>query len=688
MSLAKAGSFELLELLGEGGVGQVYSARDPVLGRQVAIKMLRHELSSDREFRDRFYGEAQRLGDLNHANITTLYGLHFVGDEPFMVMELVRGRTLKELREHVRRLPPRESLAALAQTLAGLAYAHRAGVIHRDIKPSNLMITDGGIVKIMDFGIARVRGSTHMTRAGQALLTPLYASPEQIRGEEVDERSDLYSLGVVFYEMLAGRPPFSAKSEYLLERAHLEDPPPPLAEQVPGLDPPIEAAVMRALAKDPEDRFASAEEFGRAVGARAIRGDAPDILQDFITAAFREAPADETRRISRTREPPAPPIPDPEDKNRFAASPPPSSTEGKGARAESSFPSQGQLARDLLREAPEEEALPADSARGERGGGAAAPIPEALSSPTSLPSPPLDPPVAARIRTEVSPSAAAFSRPRPRAPRRAAILGGVVLVLVLGLGYAGLRSWGWPPFAWLSAPRHIAAEEPPRRSNGPPRLPMVAPSGGSQAAPHPPPPPTPAVERPKTRSAAPAPPPKGVLPPSPKPPAAGTKIASVQPAKVQNPATRSAAPAPPSSRKPAAPVRIAVVEPPKGTPPKPAPPLGPSPFPRPKPDLAGFVTGAMSASMIKLGERWIELYGIDDATRNLRSHIEALKRYLAPAQGRVECYRKAPRKYQCYSGGRDLALLALRDGIARPARDAPAQYREAALRRVPRRRQP
>ena len=261
MSITTAGSFELLELLGEGGVGQVYSARDPVLGRQVAIKMLRHELSSDSEFRDRFYGEAQRLGDLNHPNITTLYGLHFAGDEPFMVMELVRGCTLKALRERTRRLPPRECLAVLAQTLAGLAYAHRAGVIHRDIKPSNLMITDGGIVKIKDFGIARVRGSTHMMRAGQALLTPLYASPEQIKGEEVDERSDLYSLGIILYEMLTGGKPYRAENPMAVIYKHRKDPLPQLAEGLQGLQPLLEGL----LAKRPEDRFGSALEAALAL---------------------------------------------------------------------------------------------------------------------------------------------------------------------------------------------------------------------------------------------------------------------------------------------------------------------------------------------------------------------------------------------------------------------------------------
>jgi tRNA A-37 threonylcarbamoyl transferase component Bud32 len=630
VSPAKAGSFELRELLGEGGVGQVYSARDPVLGRQVAVKMLRRELSEEREFRDRFYGEAQRLGDLNHPNITTLYGLYFEDDKPFMVMELVRGRTLKELREHVRRLPPRESLAVLAQTLAGLAYAHRAGVIHRDIKPSNLMITEGGIVKIMDFGIARVRGSTHMTRAGQALLTPLYASPEQIRGEEVDERSDLYSLGIVFYEMLAGRPPFTARSEYLLEKAHLEDPPPPLAAQVPGLDPAVAAAVMRALAKDPEDRFAGAEEFGRAVDARAIRGDAPEILQEFIAAAFRETPPDETRQLRRTIAPPV------------------------------------------------------------------------------QPSLPPAPPAAGATRAAASLPAVSLFRSRSKAPVPAAILGGIALALAVGIGYAGLRSWGPPAFHWLPAPGPIAAVTPPK-SAAPPSIkppaagPHVAsveppaikpPAKAAPSAPRPqgamprsikPPAAGPHVAsveppaiKPPARAAPPAPRPQGAMPPSIKPPAAGPHVASVEPPAIKPPA-KAAPSAPPAIKKPAAALRTASAE----------PPPAPSSLPRSKPDLAGVVKGAMSASTIKVGGRWIELYGIrDHSAQGSRRHIEAMARYLAPAQGRVECYRKALRTYQCYSGGKDLALLALRDGIAQPARDAPPEYREAALHRPPSRKRP
>ena len=186
MNGRRIGPYQLLDVLGEGGIGQVYMARDTVLGRHVAIKMLRPELEDrDRSFITRFHNEAQSLGDLGHANITTLYALHLEGQEPFMVMELVHGHTLEAVLARVHRFPVSESLAVVAQITAGLAFAHRRGVIHRDIKPANLMVTDAGVLKIMDFGIARVRGTRRLTRAGQMFGTLLYASPEQIKGNDV-----------------------------------------------------------------------------------------------------------------------------------------------------------------------------------------------------------------------------------------------------------------------------------------------------------------------------------------------------------------------------------------------------------------------------------------------------------------------------------------------------------------------
>jgi serine/threonine-protein kinase len=298
MAARTIGQFELDDApLGEGGVGQVYAARDRELGRAVAIKMLRPQWSRDRALVSRFRAEATNLARLSHPNITTLYSLLSEGQDSFMVMELVHGRTLEELLSQVGRLGLRESLAVIAQTAGGLAYAHQMGVVHRDIKPSNLMVTDSGLLKIMDFGIARVRGSQRLTRAGQLFGTLLYTSPEQIRGGEGDERSDIYALGIVLYEMLTGSPPFVSENEHELMTQHLERAPAPLAGRVPGLDPAAEAAVLRALAKTPEERFGSVAEFAVAVGAQAVRGEALDILRDCLAGAFRNVAPKGTRLL-------------------------------------------------------------------------------------------------------------------------------------------------------------------------------------------------------------------------------------------------------------------------------------------------------------------------------------------------------------------------------------------------------
>ncbi|CAN2533176.1 Serine/threonine-protein+kinase+PknD [Methylocapsa aurea] len=274
------GHYRIVELLGAGAMGKVHVAFDTFIDREVAIKSLRAELTQDPEFVGRFKAEAQSLARLNHPNITTLYSLLPDGNALYMVMELVRGRALDDvLRDCGGPLGVKESLAIIAQAADGVAYAHQMGVIHRDIKPSNLMIGNDGRVKIMDFGIARVQGSVRMTRAGTAIGTPLYMAPEQRRGSEGDERSDLYSLAVVLYEILSGAPPFAGLDEVELLQAQIGKDPPPLVPRVVGVTPELEAALMKALAKRPEQRYPSIRAFSDAIGATSLRVDATTIVQ-------------------------------------------------------------------------------------------------------------------------------------------------------------------------------------------------------------------------------------------------------------------------------------------------------------------------------------------------------------------------------------------------------------------------
>ena len=275
------GQYEIRELLGEGGLGQVHAAFDTVLQRDVAIKSLRPELLNDTNFVDRFRVEATSLARLNHPNITTIYSLIPEGKNLYMVMELVRGHTLDNiLKKRNAPIEVRECLAIIAQAADGLSYAHSMGVIHRDIKPANLMVAENGVLKIMDFGIARVRGSQRLTRTGSIVGTLAYMAPEQLRGEEGDEACDLYSLAIVLYEMLSGSPPFSATSEYDLMQAQINQRPDRLIPRVSGLDSSVESALMRALSKKPAQRFPSVRAFSDALGASALRLDAPKILHN------------------------------------------------------------------------------------------------------------------------------------------------------------------------------------------------------------------------------------------------------------------------------------------------------------------------------------------------------------------------------------------------------------------------
>jgi eukaryotic-like serine/threonine-protein kinase len=284
--MVRIGPYQIIELLGEGGVGRVHAAFDSVVQREVAIKSLRPELVSDKSFLQRFRSEATHLARLNHPNITTLHSLFSEGRNLYMVMERVRGQSLDEvLRARGSGLGVKDSLALIAQVADGLAYAHSMGVIHRDVKPANLMITQSGLVKIMDFGIARARGSQRLTRDGSMVGTLPYMAPEQLRGEGGDERSDLYSLAIVLYEMLAGHVPFAAASDYALMQAQIHARPPRL--RLPDLSADAQSALLQALAKNPERRFGSVQAFADALGASALRRDASSLGRPILAPSSR-----------------------------------------------------------------------------------------------------------------------------------------------------------------------------------------------------------------------------------------------------------------------------------------------------------------------------------------------------------------------------------------------------------------
>lgn len=269
------GSYKITEKIGEGGMGAVFKGIDMMLEREVAIKMLRPELASQPQVVERFRSEAVTLAKLNHPNIATLFSFLRQGEHFFMVMEFVRGETLDSLMRRSGAMPCDQAIALVCQALEGIDHAHRMGIIHRDIKPANIMLTETGTLKVMDFGIARVLGTSRMTKQGNIVGTIEYMSPEQVRGQETDARSDIYSLGILLYEMLTGRVPFSSDSEYDLMRMQIENAPEPprvYSAQVPQA---VEQAIMRSLAKRAEARFQGAAEFRNALLNALGAGAAP-----------------------------------------------------------------------------------------------------------------------------------------------------------------------------------------------------------------------------------------------------------------------------------------------------------------------------------------------------------------------------------------------------------------------------
>jgi serine/threonine protein kinase len=260
------GRYRLTHRLGRGGMAEVFAAEDVRLGRTVAVKLLRADLAEDPVSKARFTREAQSVAGLNHHAIVAVYdsGEDVVGGQsvPYIVMELVEGRTIRDLLLNAEAPPPEQALIIVSGVLEALAYSHQHGIVHRDIKPANVIITHSGAVKVMDFGIARALhgASTTMTQTGMVMGTPQYLSPEQALGKAVDHRSDLYATGCLLYELLALRPPFTGETPLSVVYQHVQDMPVPPSEVSDVAPPELDGLAMRALAKDPDDRFQSAEE--------------------------------------------------------------------------------------------------------------------------------------------------------------------------------------------------------------------------------------------------------------------------------------------------------------------------------------------------------------------------------------------------------------------------------------------
>ena len=271
-----AGRYALEEEVASGGMGALWRARDEVLGRTVAVKILHDRLARDPDLLERFRHEAVAAARLSHPNVVRVFDTGVDEGICFIVMELVEGQTFEDILRDRGPLPPEEAAAIVRGVLLGLAHAHREGVVHRDVKPANVLVDRSGLVKVTDFGIAKAAFTEEdLTTTGSLLGTARYLAPEQVSGDPIDGRSDIYSAGVVLYEALTGRPPFEADSHIATATMRMaKDPAPPRAIR-PGIPRPLDALVMRAMARNPDERFQTAEEMASAIDRGGPVAEAP-----------------------------------------------------------------------------------------------------------------------------------------------------------------------------------------------------------------------------------------------------------------------------------------------------------------------------------------------------------------------------------------------------------------------------
>ena len=257
------GRYEIVDELGRGAMGVVYKAHDPLIERLVAIKSINLNSLDKRqkeEYQARFYQEAKAAGRLNHPNIVTIYDLGESGDVAYIAMELMEGRELHNIINSKQRLPIDETLNIAIQVAEGLTFAHQHGIVHRDIKPSNIMILNDNHVKIADFGIAQMESSLALTQAGMIMGSPLYMSPEQVKGASIDARSDIFSFGIVLYELLTGRRPFSGENANSVMYQIVNEAPAKPDSLNPDISAALSLVISKCLEKKPEDRYQNANE--------------------------------------------------------------------------------------------------------------------------------------------------------------------------------------------------------------------------------------------------------------------------------------------------------------------------------------------------------------------------------------------------------------------------------------------